>query len=42
MKNKKLNKKMEYLRELFNKNRVEINKINTENSKNKYYNILVR
>ena len=40
-KNKHENKK-EYLREYYNKNRNEINKINKINSKDKYYNRLVR
>jgi hypothetical protein len=34
--------KKEYLREYYNKNRTEINKLNTINSKDKYYNRLVR
>ena len=34
--------KKEYLREYYSKNRNEINKINTENSKDKYYIRLVR
>ncbi len=31
-----------YLREYYNKNREQINKLNTENSKDKYNNRLVR
>ena len=34
--------KKEYLREYYSKNRNEINKINTENSKDKYYLRLLR
>jgi pantothenate kinase len=34
--------KKEYLREYYKQHKEEINKINTENSKNKYYNRLVR
>ncbi len=44
MKNKKLNMKIkkQYLRDYYEKNRNEINKIKTENSKDKYYIRLVR
>ncbi len=39
MKSKKYNMKIkEYLRKYYNKNRTEINLINTVNSKDKYYN----
>ena len=34
--------KKQYLREYYNKNRTEINKLNTINSKDKYYNRVVR
>ena len=34
--------KKEYLREYYKQHKEEINKINTENSKNKYYNRIVR
>jgi dTDP-4-amino-4,6-dideoxygalactose transaminase len=34
--------RLSYIREYYNKNRVEINKLNTINSKDKYYNRLVR
>ena len=34
--------KKQYLRDYYNKNRTEINKLNTINSKDKYYNRLVR
>ena len=43
MNNKELNmKQKKYLREYYKQHKEEINKINTENSKNNYYNRIVR
>ena len=42
MKNKIKHENITILKDCFDKNRNEINKINTENSKNKYYSRLFR